>query len=232
MAENSTWAYQKGVFWVLELSSAEGEGVTLTRTVMPRIAATFEELFESDAESIASTMGFSSPKGVMRRLSLNRRCFAAKVDRDIIAYGWVSTGLECVGEMERQIHLQPDEAYIWDCVTLPAYRRQRLFTALISHINNTLVEDGYRRIWIGSNLENHHSIRGFASAGYQPAALITHVRIRSLDFLWVRGFREARTQLIAAARNAFSMKTDWKVGSLLFGRVKLPALSACIELED
>jgi ribosomal protein S18 acetylase RimI-like enzyme len=134
--------------------------------------------------------------------------------------------------MGRQIHLQPDEAYVWDCVTLPAYRRQRLFTALLSHINNTLVEDGYRRIWIGSNLENQPSIRGFASAGYQPAALITHFRITSLDFLWVRGFREARAQLTAAARDAFSMETDWKAGSLVFGRVIPAALSACIELED
>ncbi len=232
MADNSTWAFQKGVFWVLKLSSAEGEAIALTRSVTPKITSTFEELFESDAYSIASAMGQSSPEQIMRRMSLNRRCFAAKVGRDIIAYGWVSTGRECVGEMGRQIHLQSDEAYVWDCVTLPAYRRQRLFTALLTHINSTLVEDGFRRIWIGSNLENQPSIRGFASAGYQPAALITHFRITSLDFLWVSGFRGARTQLTAAARDAFSMETDRKLGALVFGRMNPAALSACIELED
>jgi ribosomal protein S18 acetylase RimI-like enzyme len=214
------------------MPSAGGEDTTPTRSIVPRIAATFEESFDSDAESIAATMGISNPKQVIRRLSLNRRCFVAKADGEIIAYGWASAERECVGEMGRQINLRPDEAYVWDCVTLPAFRRQRLYSALLSYIKSALVDDGYRRIWIGSNLENVPSIRGFAIAGYRPAAIITHLRIASLDFLWVSAAREAGPQLATAARDAFSMESDRKFGSLVFGRVKPADLLACIELDD
>ncbi len=226
------WAYQKGMLWALELPSEAGDGLSLTGSAVPRIAAAFAELSESDADSMASAMGLKNPKQIMRRLAQSRRCFAAKTEGNIVAYGWVSTGRECIGEMGRQIHLQADEAYVWDCVTLPAYRRLGLYTALLSFINNTLLEDGYRRIWIGSNLDNQPSIRGFANAGYQPAVAITHVRITSLNLYWVGRARVARRQLAAAARDALSMESDRKLGPLLFGRVRPADLSACADLED
>lgn len=232
MAENSTWAYQKGVLWALELSTT-GEGeMVLPESIAPRISATFVEAFEPDAESLAAAMSLSNPELIIRRFSLNRRCFVAKVEGTITAYGWVSTGAECVGEMEREIQLQPGEAYVWDCFTLPEYRRQRLYSALLSHINTTLAGEGYRRIWIGSNLENRPSLHGFANAGYQPVIHITYLRVRSLGCLWVSRKLDAPKHLVTIAQDAFSLETDRKLGPLVFGRVDPASLSACNELED
>jgi ribosomal protein S18 acetylase RimI-like enzyme len=232
LAEKPPWVYQKGVLWALELPKAIGGEVFRSKSVAPRIAATFEEAYTPDAESMAKAMDLSNPEQIIRRLSPKRRCFVAKVVGVIAAYGWVSIRTECVGEMERQIRLQPDEAYVWDCATLPAYRRQRLYSALLSHINNTLAKEGFRRIWIGSNLENRPSLKGFDNAGYQPAALITRFRIFDLNCLWVRSFRQAPKHLTRAAQDVFSMKSDRKLGPLVFGRLKPSDLSACIELED
>lgn len=232
MAENYRWAYQKGVLWALELSLMEGGEKAFSQIVTSRIEAVFEEIHEFDASTMATDIGLSNSETIIRRLSKNRRCFIAKVKGTIAAYGWVSTGAECVGEMGRQIRLRPNEAYVWDCLTLPAYRRQRLYSALLGFINITLANEGFRRIWIGSNLENQPSLRGFDNAGFRPAALITHFRLNTLNCLWVRQYGEAPTQLTTAAREAFSMESDWNIGPLVFGRVKPVDLFACRELEQ
>ena len=208
--------------------------ITATSVVPPPISSTLllvGSVMGSPAP-MAAAMGLKNPRQVMRRLARSRRCFAAKVEGNIVAYGWVSTGRECIGEMGRQIHLQADEAYVWDCLTLPAYRRLGLYTALLIYINDTLVEDGYRRIWIGSNLDNRPSIRGFANAGYQPAVAITHLRLTSLNFYWLSRAYAARRLLAAAARDALSLESDRIAGPLVVGRARPADLSACVELED
>lgn len=232
MAHRRLWSFQKGVLWVLDFSAPDRAGISFAEPILPRIGARFEETDESNAEAMAQAMGLSNPGQIMRRWSLNRRSFAARVEGGIAAYGWVSRGAECVGEMGRQIYLKPDEAYVWDCYTLPAYRRRRLYSALLSHMNTTLADEGIRRIWIGSNLENRPSLRGFVNVGYRPAAQMTHFRIGDLNCLWVSNYRDSPAYFTAAAREAFSVETDRNVGPLVIGWVKPEKLSACSELED
>lgn len=232
MARRARWSFQKGVLWILEFPESARAGISLAEPILPRIRASFEETDQTDAEALAQAMGLSNPGQIIRRWSLNRRSFVARVEGSIAAYGWVSWDAECVGEMGRQISLKPDEAYVWDCFTLPPYRRNRLYSGLLSHMNTTLADEGFRRIWIGSNLENRPSLRGFDNAGYQPAAQMTHFRIGDLNCLWVGDYRDSPAHFTAAAREAFSMETDRNVGPLLIGRAKPENLPACNELVD
>ena len=52
----------------------------------------------------------------------------------LAAYGWVSFGEEFVGELGLHLKLLPGEAYIWDCVTVPAFRQKHLYSALLGYI--------------------------------------------------------------------------------------------------
>lgn len=90
---------------------------------------------------------------------------------------------------------------LWDCATLPAYRGQRLYPALLSHIVGELRAAGLRLAWIGANTENVASQKGFLLAGFQPV----------LDFFLARaagsqGQLQARPNapeaLVQAARRA------------------------------
>ncbi len=230
MTGNSWWVTQQGVLWVLEL--ATGDANTLPAAVKPGIAAVFEELHVDDAGSLATVLGHADNGQIVRRMAYGRRCFMARVAGEIAAYGWVSSGRECVGEMGREIRLSPGEAYVWDCVTLPDYRKQGLYTALLGYINGLLFGEGYSRIWIGSNLENQPSIRGFKGAGYRPAVKISRLGLGSLNFLWVSPLEKAGKKLVMAARDVFSLETDRRAGPLVFGRVNEARLLACLELQD
>ena len=64
------------------------------------------------------------PEGdlVAARLARGCRCFAVWMDGQVAGYGWLSTGPEWIGELGLEIRPPVGEAYIWNCVTLPAHR--------------------------------------------------------------------------------------------------------------
>jgi len=82
----------------------------------------------------------------------------------------VSLSDEEVGELGLTVRLLPDEAYIWDCVTLPAYRRHGLYVALLGYITRTLRAEGVGTFWIGADADNEASLGGFARAGFTALA--------------------------------------------------------------
>ncbi|HKT83157.1 MAG TPA: GNAT family N-acetyltransferase [Solirubrobacterales bacterium] len=84
---------------------------------------------------------------VSLRLARGCRCFAAFDGERVLGYGWKSTGPEWIGEVGLEISPGAGEAYIWNCVTLPEYRRQGVFRRVLTRICN---DDGLARLWIAS----------------------------------------------------------------------------------
>lgn len=198
-------AYERGTMWAI----ASIAHVSVTAT--PRITASFGEARREDAEVVAAAMGLDGVADVIERLAAGRRCFVARVDGAVAAYGWVSRGEERIGELERPFHMAAGEAYIWDCATLPPYRGKGLYGALLSHMVAALREDGVQRIWIGASLGNQPSVRGFASAGFQPVITLTYLRVLRFHGVWIRDApnappaltRDVRAALNGASREAF-----------------------------
>ncbi len=218
------WAFERGTLWVAEL---DGE---IASPVPPGIAAIFGEVHRESAELLAAAMGLSDPEPVVRRFATGRRCFATWVADRIAAYGWVTQGVECIGELERKIHMLPGEAYIWDCVTLPPYRRQRLYSALLSHILAALRRESMQRAWIGSSLGNRPSIRGFANAGFQPVITLLHARLFNLRCAWMIGYRAVPGPLVVAARRALTMEREHVWGAVVVGRSTPARFPECIQI--
>jgi hypothetical protein len=163
----------------------------------PRLAA---ELVEIGAgPELAAAMGRDA------RLAAGRfvrgcRCFAARVEGGIAAYAWVSTGSEWIGEIDSPIQLSPAEAYVWNCVTLPPYRRRRLYTALLGLVAARLGAEGVRRVWVATLVSLPHAGRGVATAGFRPAAHAVCLRVAWLRLLWLVAVRQAEPELAASAR--------------------------------
>ena len=101
---------------------------------------------------------------------------------------------------ERQFHLQPDEAYIWDCATLPAWRGRRLYSALVSRMAQQLAGEGFNQIWIGASLQNQPSIRGIANAGFAHVLDLSYRRLWRLSAIWMRRASAARPLMADAYR--------------------------------
>jgi ribosomal protein S18 acetylase RimI-like enzyme len=182
-----------------------------------RIPVEFAELRADQLDELARAMNLPGPEPIRQRLQGNRRCFCLRDGGQIAAYGWVTRGAEWVGELERQFHLQPDEAYIWDCATLPAWRGQRCYSALLSQMIGVLYREDVRRIWIGASRHNHASARGFANAGFSRIIDLTYCRLYRLSLIWFYQMAAARRSLVAAAYRILLSANERRIGPLALG---------------
>jgi GNAT superfamily N-acetyltransferase len=189
------WAYERGTLWALDLAAAPV-------VVAPRVVATFGAAPPAEAAALAVEMGSRDAAELTSRFGAGSRCFAARVEGHLAAWGWVSFGVEEIGELERSLRMRPGEAYCWDCGTLLEYRRQGLYTALLGHVATTLRGEGAVRLWIGASRLNRPSVRGFAAAGFQPAINLTYLRLGGWRHVWVGAHPRAAPWLAAEARRA------------------------------
>jgi GNAT superfamily N-acetyltransferase len=182
-----------------------------------RVAVTFREMGVRDVPDLAVAMNLPSPGVIEERLANGRRCFGLWAEGRIACYGWVTHGAESVGELERRFNLEDDEAYIWDCGTLPDWQEQRCYSALLSHLIYRLHEEGVRRIWIGAGRPNKPSIQGFANAGFRPVMECDYRRWYGLTMMWFRPMVGASPELVAAGYRILVNEHEWRVGRVAVG---------------
>jgi ribosomal protein S18 acetylase RimI-like enzyme len=201
-----------GTIWALDLDKP-------VLPLAPRVAAVFHRLDSGSLPTLSAYLDGKAAQEFGHRLAAGKRAYTARVAGELAAYGWVSFNEEFVGELNLRLHLLPGEAYIWDCVTLPAYRRKGLYSALLSYIIAQLHQEGLRRVWIGADLDNLPSQRGIARAGFHHVADLLIERVRTMRLAWVQGRPGIPERLVIEARRVFLDSRD---------RVWLEALSASL----
>jgi ribosomal protein S18 acetylase RimI-like enzyme len=190
-----------GTIWALDL----GERIS---PLTARIPAAFQRLGFGSLPALSANLGGEAAEEFGRRIAAGKRIYAAWVAGELAVYGWVSFGEEFVGELNLRLHLLPGEAYIWDCVTLPAFRRNGLYSALLSYIAAQLRQEGLRRVWIGTDQDNLPSQRGIARAGFRHVADLLIERVLAMRLAWVQGRPGVPMPLVAEARRVFLDNRD------------------------
>jgi GNAT superfamily N-acetyltransferase len=163
MADGPALAQPLGTIWHMRLPEAP-------KPVEPLGPATFGPTGPEAERELAAAMGLAGSAEVRRRFEAGRRCYAARAQGILAAYGWVSFQEEVVGGLGLRLQMQPSEAYIWDCVTMPAFRRQGLYTALLGRVVQALRDEGLLGAWIGADYENQPSHAGITRAGFTVVA--------------------------------------------------------------
>jgi GNAT superfamily N-acetyltransferase len=130
------------------------------------------------------------PEGDLVELRAGRRsrCFIATRGPGILGYGWLSEQAEWIGEVRLEIAPASGEAYLWNCVTLPAHRRTGIFTSLLIAVASRLRAQGLSRLWIASA---GGAEKALANAGY--------ARILQLGETRFWGFRRLTAKPAAGA---------------------------------
>jgi GNAT superfamily N-acetyltransferase len=213
------WTTEYGTLWTL------GTDESLPPFCQARIEVAFKEVREDESVAeLAAAMNLATSRPIRRRLSCRRRCFVLKTGDQIVTYGWVTRGAEYVGELEREFHLHNDEAYIWDCVTLPAWRGQRGYSALLSHIIYRLHDErdergapSVSRIWIGASRQNRPSVQGFVNAGFNRVVDLAYHRLYRLTLMWLRPSATAGQPIVVAATRILLDERERRFGPLVVG---------------
>jgi len=162
-------------------------------------------------------MGQGSGGEVAERLRAGSRCFVARLDAVVACYGWVTPAGEWIGEMDRRLALDVDEAYIWNCATLEHYRRRGLYRSLLGAMLQTLAGEGCRRVWLGSASSNEPSVRAFSRVGFRPVVVLDYWRLGAASFFIVTPAAGADPSTLADARAALRSPRERVVGRIGLG---------------
>lgn len=205
------WTSERGTLWALETVG----NLPPLPPVPPEVE--FKEVGDAEATALAAAMNQDSPTLVRQRLHTGRRAFALAAGSEIVSYCWVTCGPEYVGELEREFQLLQDEAYIWDCATVPAWRGKGCYSALLGRIVHRLDSEGVARIWIGASRQNRPSIRGFANAGFQPVVDVAYHRLYRLTFFWIDRPLSNGHSLVSSAYRILLAERERRFGQLAIG---------------
>jgi GNAT superfamily N-acetyltransferase len=137
------------------------------------------------------------------RLARGCRCFAVSRGNEVVAYGWLSTHPEWIGELSLEISPGAGEAYIWNCVTLPAHRRQGMYRILLEGIVAKARAEAITRLWIGS-IEDPAE-KADADAGFKPVLDFTVDAFGPLRLLRARPAQGVPGPLLAGARRSLGL---------------------------
>jgi hypothetical protein len=197
-----------GTIWTLNLD----EPVPVTT---PGVAASFRRVGPDLLPALVSTLGRDASAEILRRFETGRRCYTAWVGDQLVSYGWVSFDEEHIGELNLRIRLLPGEAYIWDCATVPVFRQNHLYSALLGYMIGELRTEGFCRAWIGADLDNKPSQQGIARAGFHYVGDLVVARVLAIRQVWVQGGPGVPDSILAEARRAFLNDRDkiWKTAA-------------------
>ena len=151
--------------------------------------------------TLGTALGGDTSAEVRLRFETGRHCYAAWVAGELAAYGWVSFDEEFIGELGLRLKLLPGETYIWDCVTLPAYRRnpvQRPVGLYADELRaGPFAGSGSAQITIISLAAWHRARRISPGCGYGNR------RVLPLRQMWVQGRPGVPESLVMEARRVF-----------------------------
>ena len=202
-------AQPQGTLWTLDLDQPPPVGPVL------QVPVVFMRAGLEVAQELAQAMDLDDPAVVLQRFDNGRHCYIGRIEGTLVTYGWVTFDEEDIGELSLSIRLKAGEAYIWNCATLPAYRGQRLYPALLAHIVGELHHQGLHRVWIGTDTDNLPSQSGMALAGFQPIGDVVISHVLTMRRVWMRGRQGVPAQLVMDVRYALFGEREevWQAAS-------------------
>ena len=103
---------------------------------------------------------------VMSRRINGHRPYVARMNGMPVAYGWLATSKISIGELDIHVELPPDDRYLWDFATLPAWQGRGLYSRLLQSILEQEFQNA-KRFWIIHAPENLPSGAGMSKAGFE-----------------------------------------------------------------
>jgi hypothetical protein len=116
-----------------------------------------------DGAQMAAALDGLDIQSVQTRIEQQHHPYLARVDGEAVGSGWVATAVTEIGELGITLTMPPDNRYLWDFVTLPAWRGQRIYPRILQRM---LTLEEADRFWIGHDRPNVASARGIIAAGF------------------------------------------------------------------
>ena len=147
---------------------------------------------------------------IERRFDAGHRAYVAWVEGEGAAWGWVATESATIGELRVAFNIPRGDRYLWNFVTLPAFRGRGIYSRLLEAIVDAESMDAHR-FWIAYAPENHASGAGIRKAGF---ALVAELSFDTEGTPVVRDLRPGggaiASQLLGLADTQRPVAQCWK----------------------
>jgi ribosomal protein S18 acetylase RimI-like enzyme len=123
---------------------------------------------ETRSDVMARIQG-RAPDAIEERFAAGHTAWVASIDGQPAAWGWMATRTADIGELGLTFAIPPRERYLWNFVTLPAFRGRGIYPRLLDAIvrSESARADTF---WIAYAPENRASETGIRRAGFEPVA--------------------------------------------------------------
>jgi GNAT superfamily N-acetyltransferase len=101
---------------------------------------------------------------LLARYRQRHHLYVAFLADEPAGYGWAAKQAGAIDELDFRFAVPPGNCYLWDFVTLPAWRGRGVYPRLLQAILKQ--ERDVDRFWIGYEASNVASGRGIARAGF------------------------------------------------------------------
>lgn len=131
----------------------------------------FDVVIDSDLHEL-TRINRIVPSESRARLNDGHLPYVAQMDGQAVGYGWVATRKASIGELDITFELSPEDRYLWDFATLPAWQGRGLYPRLLQTILERERETT-KRFWIIHAPENLPSGAGMYKAGFEFVGQLT-----------------------------------------------------------
>ena len=146
--------------------------------VVPRMPVVFDRLKETEVDEYIRFSPTAHPSVIRARLDRGDQCFVARHAGQIVNAGWASTSSTAsISELRREIKLAPGEVFLFEGLTDPHFRSQKIQQARHSWMLRILRDAGFRRAIGHVRLDNSAQIRALESVGYHSFAVMGYVKL-------------------------------------------------------
>ncbi len=129
---------------------------------------------ELDPAAMARIQGRATEE-IEARFAAGHHAYVATMNGANAAWGWVATSSATIGELKTTFTVPTADRYLWNFVTLAAYRGRGIYSRLLDAIVKAESAEG-ERFWIAYAPENHASGAGIRNAGFTLVAELSFDR--------------------------------------------------------
>jgi GNAT superfamily N-acetyltransferase len=176
---------------------------------------------EIDPSVMARLQGRGLPE-IQERFDRGHRAYVATMDGTPAAWGWVATSSATIGELEASFAVPSADRYLWNFVTLAAFRGRGIYPRLLDAIVTAESVEG-EHFWIAYAPENHASGTGIMKAGFVLVADLSFDRAGRPVVRDIReGGGDAASRLLGLPSITEAVAQCWKCA-----RGPEPSASSC-----
>ena len=147
-----------------------------------KVPINFHKVNPEEADRLQAAMeksGHYPPGDAPNRLAAGREAYVGEVRGPLgtvmVTYGWVALTAEPMGNTGCSFDPPPGDAYLYDFATVPDYRGQGFYPALLRYILDDLTGRGIQRAWIGTAPGNTPSVKSIRRAGFSKIADVRYI---------------------------------------------------------